>query len=87
MASIEEVKAALAQAAEQGNQTAGQIRAAMAGTEQVLSRLRAVSAGTNHAKIAEAISRAEQTRQRLAEAATLIQGTSAAAREYASHLG
>jgi hypothetical protein len=87
MASIEEVKAALAQAADQGNTTLNQIRSAMENTEQVLARLRAVAAGTNHAKIAEAIQRAEQSRQRLAEAATLIQGSSAAARDYASVLG
>ncbi len=39
MASIEEVKAALAQAAEQGNSTQQQIRAAIEATEQTLSRL------------------------------------------------
>ncbi|MBF9127475.1 hypothetical protein I0C86_00465 [Plantactinospora sp. S1510] len=87
MASIEEVKAALAQATDQGNTTLNQIRSAMENTEQVLARLRAVAAGTNHAKIAEAIQRAEQSRQRLAEAATLIQGSSAATRDYASVLG
>lgn len=59
----------------------------MENTEQVLARLRAVAAGTNHARIAEAIQRAEQRQQRLAEAATLIQGSAAAAREYAGVLG
>lgn len=87
MASIEEIKAALAQAAEQGSTTHNQIQAALNGTEQVLARLRAVSAGTNHSKITEAITRAEQSRQRLGEAAALIQGSSTAAREYASVLG
>ena len=87
MASIEEVKAALAQAADQGNTTLNQIQAATNSIDQMLTRLRAVSAGTNHAKIAEAMSRAEQSKQRLAEAATLIQGSSAAAREYVAVLG
>ncbi|MGX7670754.1 hypothetical protein [Plantactinospora sp. DSM 117369] len=87
MASIEEVKAALAQAADQGNTTLNQIRSAIENTEQVLARLRSVAAGTGHPKIAEAINRAEQTRQRLTEAATMIQGSAAAAREYASVLG
>lgn len=87
MASIEEVKAALAQAAEQGNVTVNQIQAAAANLEQVLNRLRAVSAGTGHPKTAEAIARAEQAKQQLAQAAVLIQGSSAAAREYSSLLG
>ncbi|ROT33319.1 hypothetical protein EF879_06255 [Micromonospora sp. HM5-17] len=87
MASIEEVKAALMQAAEQSANALNQIRSATEQTEQVLTRLRAVAAGTNHPKVAEAIQRAEQTRQRLAEAATLIQGSGGAAREYVSVLG
>ncbi|MGI5214639.1 hypothetical protein [Plantactinospora sp. CA-290183] len=87
MASIEEVKAALMQTVEQGNTTLNQIRVAAENTEQMLSRLRMVASGTNHAKIAEAIVRAEQSKQRLAEAATLIQGSSAAAREYVAVLG
>ncbi|GIG86637.1 hypothetical protein Pen02_15730 [Plantactinospora endophytica] len=87
MASIEEVKAALVQAADQGNNTLNQIRSAIENTEQVLTRLRAVAAGTGHPKIAEAIHRAEQTKQRLIEAATMIQGSAAAAREYTSVLG
>ncbi|GAB3141272.1 hypothetical protein GCM10027290_13680 [Micromonospora sonneratiae] len=87
MASIEEVKAALAQAAEQGNSTLSQIQAAANNAEQMLSRLRAVAAGTGHPKIAEAIARAEQTKQQLAQAAALIQGSSSAAREYIGLLG
>jgi hypothetical protein len=87
VASIEEVKAALAQAAEQGNNTVNQIRAASEGVEQMLARLRAVAAGTGHPKIAEAIARGEQTKQRLAESAALIQGGSQAARDYIGILG
>ncbi len=87
MASIEEVKAALAQAADQGNATLNQIKAAADSTEQVLARLRAVATGTNHAKVAEAIARAEQSKQRLTEAASLVQGSGNAAREYIGILG
>ena len=87
MASIEEVKAALAQAAEQGNTTVNQIRAATESLEQMLNRLRAVAAGTGHATIAQAIARAEQSKQRLNEAATLVQGGSQSAREYIGILG
>ena len=63
MASIEEVKAALMQAAEQGNATINQIRAAAENTEQMLTRLRAVAAGTGHPTIAEAIARGEQSKR------------------------
>jgi hypothetical protein len=87
MASIEEVKAALAQAAEQGNSTQQQIRAAIEATEQTLARLRAVAAGTGHPTIAEAIARGEQSKQRLFEAMTLLQGSSQAARNYMNVLG
>ncbi|MEV4820740.1 hypothetical protein [Micromonospora sp. NPDC049274] len=87
MASIEEVKAALMQAAEQGNATISQIRAAADNTEQMLARLRAISAGTGHPTIAEAIARGEQSKQRLAEAMALVQGSSEAARRYISVLG
>jgi hypothetical protein len=87
VASIEEVKVALLQSAEQGSTALNQIRSASDQTEQILTRLRSVAAGTGHPKIAEAIQRAEQSKQRLAEAATLIQGSAAAAREYVGILG
>ncbi|MEU3454027.1 hypothetical protein ABZ671_10535 [Micromonospora sp. NPDC006766] len=87
MASIEQVKAALAQAAEQGNATTMQIRAAIEATEQTLARLQAVAAGTGHPAIVEAIARAEQSKQRLIEAMALIQGSSEAARNYMNVLG
>ncbi|MET8527642.1 hypothetical protein [Micromonospora sp. NPDC005172] len=87
MASIEEVKAALMQAAEQGNVSVGQIRAAAENTEQMLTRLRAIAAGTGHPTIAEAIARGEQSKQRLAEAMTLVQGSAEAARRYIGVLG
>ncbi|MCX5066847.1 hypothetical protein AB0F59_04230 [Micromonospora lupini] len=87
MASIEQVKAALAQAAEQSNTTTSQIRATIESTEQVLARLRAVAAGTGHPALSEAIARAEQSKQRLIEAATTLQGSTAAARQYINILG
>ncbi|RKR89332.1 hypothetical protein BDK92_3676 [Micromonospora pisi] len=87
MASIEEVKAALTQAAEQGNTATNQIRTAMDSIEQMLNRLRAVAAGAGHPKIGESIARAEQSKQRLDEAATLAEGGSQAARDYIVILG
>jgi DNA-binding helix-hairpin-helix protein with protein kinase domain len=87
MASIEEVKAALMQATEQGNVSVNQIRAAAENTEQMLDRLRAIAAGTGHPTIAEAIARGEQSKQRLAEAMMLVQGSAEAARRYIGVLG
>ncbi|WP_187151590.1 hypothetical protein [Salinispora tropica] len=46
MADIEQVRVALAEAAEQSNATAYQIRAAVESTEQVLVRLRMAATGT-----------------------------------------
>ncbi|TDB99487.1 hypothetical protein E1091_06770 [Micromonospora fluostatini] len=87
MASIEQVKAALIQATEQGDVVVSQIRASLDQTEQALVRLRAVAAGSGHPAITEAIARAEQSKQRLVEAMTLIQGSSEATRNYMSVLG
>ncbi|MFF0234325.1 hypothetical protein [Micromonospora sp. NPDC005254] len=53
----------------------------------MLARLRAVAAGTGHPALSEAIARAEQSKQRLIEAATTLQGSTAAARQYISILG
>ncbi|WP_433391105.1 hypothetical protein [Micromonospora sp. KLBMP9576] len=87
MASIEEVRAALTQAAEQGNVTINQIRAAAENTEQMLARLRAIASGTGHPRIAEAIARGEQSKQRTAEAMTLVRGSAEAAHRYIGALG
>lgn len=86
MASIEQVKAALGQAADQGTINAQQIRTAIEATDQTLARLRAVGAGANHPLIAEAIARTEQSRQRLVEATALLQSSAQAARNYLNAL-
>lgn len=86
MASIEQVKATLGQAADQGTINAQQIRTAIEATDQTLAQLRAVGAGTNHPLIAEAIARTEQSRQRLVEATALLQSSAQAARNYLNAL-
>ncbi|GIM82731.1 hypothetical protein Sar04_08690 [Salinispora arenicola] len=86
VASIEQVKAALGQAADQGTINAQQIRTAIEATDQTLARLRAVGAGTNHPLVAEAIARTEQSRQRLVEATALLQSSAQAARNYLNAL-
>jgi hypothetical protein len=87
MASIEEVKAGLGQAAERGGASVGQIRGAADSVDQMLVRLRAVAAGTNHPKVTEAVARAEQSKRLLAEAATTAQAAAQAARDYIGILG
>jgi len=87
MASIEAVKAALIQAAGQGEATLGQIRSAIDNTEQMIARINAVTAGTGHPKITESIARLERSKQHLTEAAASLQIGRQAAREYVSLLG
>jgi DNA-binding helix-hairpin-helix protein with protein kinase domain len=87
VATIEEVKAGLAQAAEEGNTIVGQARAAADSADRMVTRMRAVSQGTNHPKLAEAVSRAQQAKQRLAEAVTAAQQAAQAARDYMGILG
>ncbi len=50
-------------------------------------RLQAVARGTNHPKIAEAVARAQQAKQRLAEAVTAAQAAAQAAHDYMAVLG
>jgi hypothetical protein len=87
MASVEEVKAGLGQAAEQQTATLNMIRGALDSTDRMIQRLRVVAAGTSHPKVTEALARAEQSKQRLAEAGTLAQGAAQAARDYIVILG
>jgi hypothetical protein len=87
LVSVQDVKAGLAAAANEGNTVAGQARAGIAASERMIARLSAVAAGTNHPKVAEAIARAQQCKQKFAEAAALAQAASQAANQYATVLG
>lgn len=87
MASIEAVKAALIQAAGQGEATLGQIRSAIDSTERMIARIHEVTAGTGHPKITESIARLERSKQHLTEAAASLQGGRQATREYVGLLG
>lgn len=87
MASIEEVKAGLAQAAEESHEAVAQARAASESAERALQRLQAVAQGTNHPKVQEAMQRAQQCRQLLQQAAQLAQASAQAARDYTAVLG
>ena len=87
MASIQDVKAGLAQAAEHGSTSLQQLRASADALDRMLTQLQAVAAGTAHPLVREAISRCEQSKKQLEEAATLIQGAGEATRRYAGILG
>ncbi|MDG4763614.1 hypothetical protein O7632_05735 [Solwaraspora sp. WMMD406] len=87
MSSIQEVKAGLAQAAQHGNATTQQIRAATDALDRMIAGLRAAAAGSGHPLIGEAISRCEQSKQHLADAAGLVQGAGEATRNYSGMLG
>jgi hypothetical protein len=87
VASIEEVKHGLAQAADEADEAITQARAAADAAGRMIERLTSVAQGTSHPKIQEATSRAQQCRQQLAQAATLAQQGAQAAREYYAILG
>ncbi len=87
MASIEEIKAGLAGAGSDANTTSAQARAGADAADRMIARLTAVARGTNHPKLAEAIAKAQQSKQRFAEAAALADAAAKAAREYIGILG
>jgi hypothetical protein len=87
VATIEEVKAGIAQAAGEANTIIGQARAAADSADRMVTRLQGVAHGTNHAKVAEAVARAQQAKQRLEEAIVLAQGAAQAAHDYMGVLG
>lgn len=87
MASVEEVKAALIQAAQRAQETGRQAQACIAGVDETIAMLQAVARGTSHPKLQEAISAAEQQKQLLGEAVNRAHATVQAAQEYIGVLG
>ena len=87
MSSIQEVKAGLAQAGQHGATTVQQIRSATEALDRMIAGLRAAAAGTGHPMIGEAISRCEQSKKLLGDAASLVQGAGEASRNYSGMLG
>lgn len=84
MATVEEVKANVGRAGEEATQHVVRIRAIVESMDRTSAMLRSVTAGTNHAQVAEALARLEQAKQRLHEAATLTQGAVEATKTYAA---
>lgn len=62
VATIEEVKAGLAQAAQEGGTITGQARAAAESADRMIAQLWAVARGTNHPKVNEAVAQAQQAK-------------------------
>ncbi len=87
MATIEEVKAGVARAANEHDTIATQARAAADSADRMISGLQSVARGTNHAKVAEALARAQQVKQHLADAVTAAQQAAQAANDYITVLG
>jgi len=87
LSSIQEVKAGLAQAGQEGTATMQQIRSASDALDRMIVGLRAAAAGTGHSMISEAISRCEQSKKLLQDATTLVQGAGEATRNYSNLLG
>ncbi|GAA5183534.1 hypothetical protein GCM10023322_23030 [Rugosimonospora acidiphila] len=87
MATIEEVKSELMQAAGSGGQAITQARAASESMDRMIAQLQVVAHGTNHPKVAEAVARAQQCQQQLAQAVILAQAATQAAHDYVAVLG
>lgn len=84
MASVEEVKVGVARFGDEAGKQIGQIRALTGSLEQTSSMLRTITSGTSHAAVGDALTRLEQAKQRLTEAATLTQGAVETTRNYAA---
>ncbi|MER7166716.1 hypothetical protein ABT336_11725 [Micromonospora sp. NPDC000207] len=84
MASIEEVKAGINRFGQETQQNVTQLRAVHESLQQSLGALMAVTAGTGHPAVAEAISRMEQVKAKLDEASQLAMGAVDATQRYAS---
>jgi len=86
VASVEEVKAGLAQAADETGQGITGIRGVADMFDRAITRMRAVLAGSSAAQVSQAIAQLEQAKARLAESAQLASGSIASAREYAARI-
>ncbi len=84
MASIQEIKAGINQFGKSTQEQVAQLRAVHDSIDRSLAQLRAVTAGTAHPRVAEAISRMEQAKAKLNEASQLAGASIEATRHYAA---
>lgn len=87
MANIQEVKAGLAMSEEQAAKVVARIQGAIDEIERMLIMLRSVSSSAGHPLVQAAITRCEQSQQRLTEATKLVRQASKATSEYRGLLG
>ena len=82
MASVNEVKLQVAASVEQTQRAVAGIRGVTDQLDEALARLRLTAAGTAHPSLVDAISRLEQAKSRLDDAATLARAAADAADAY-----
>ncbi|WJK42223.1 hypothetical protein O7608_07500 [Solwaraspora sp. WMMA2056] len=87
MANIQEVKTGLSVSVEKADKVMSRIKNAIEEIDKMLAVLRYVSSSAGHPLVQAAITRCEQGKQRLVEAATLVRETRSAASEYRGLLG
>jgi hypothetical protein len=79
---VEDVKAGVARFGDETSRQVVQIRAVADSMDQTSAMLHGITSGANHARVAEAVARLEQAKQKLHEAATLAQGAVESTRNY-----
>ncbi|MDG4799331.1 hypothetical protein [Micromonospora sp. WMMD980] len=84
MASIQEIKAGINQFGKASQEQIAQMRAVHDSINQSLAQLRAVTAGTAHPSVAEAIARMEQVKKNLNDASQLAGASIEATKRYAA---
>ncbi|MEO3779421.1 hypothetical protein ABGB16_21770 [Micromonospora sp. B11E3] len=84
MASIQEIKAGINQFGRSTQEQVAQLRAVHDSIDQSLAQLRAVTSGTAHPRVVEAIARLEQAKAKINEASQLAAGSIEATRHYAA---
>lgn len=84
MATVEEVKAGVARFGDETGRQVAQIRTVIDAMDRSAAMLRSVTSGSGHPRVAEALARVEQVKQKLQEAAVLAQGAVESTRSYAA---
>lgn len=84
MATVEEVKAGVARFGDETGRQVAQIRTVIDAMDRSTAMLRSVTSGSGHPRVAEALARLEQVKQKLHEAAALAQGAVESTRSYVS---
>jgi hypothetical protein len=84
MASVEEIKAGVTRFGEETGRQVTAIRAVAQSMDQTSAMLRAITQGSNHPQVGEALTRIEEVKRRLDEATRLASGAVEAAKRYSA---